>query len=75
MRCAPRVLENLKQGARLVNRGGKINNIKTKKHPTKSTKKNYKVPERKEKKQEIRAVCVLAHRLVTHSTLSVRLGR
>ena len=49
MRCAPRVLENLKQGARLVNRGGKINNIKTKKHPTKSTKKKLQSSRKKRK--------------------------
>ena len=44
---------------------GKISKNRNK-HPTKS-----KVPER----EEIRAVCVLTNRLVTHSTLNVKLGR
>ena len=55
----------LDAGRHLVNKDGKISKNRNK-HATKSEVR---------KREEIRAACVLTNRVVTHSTLNVRLGR
>ena len=59
------------QGARLVNKGGKISKNRNKQTSDQEQENKCTVPERK----EIRAVCVLTPRLFSHSTLSSKLGR
>ena len=62
---------NSMQGARLVNKGGKIGKKRNNQTSDQEYEKNCIVSERK----GIRAVCVLTPRLFSHSTLSSRLGR
>ena len=62
---------NSMQGARLVNKGGKIGKRRNNQTSDQEYEKNCIVSERK----GIKAVCVLTPRLFSHSTLSSRLGR